>query len=85
MKITLGTDSLASNHQLNILSEMITLQKHKQVTFEKLLSWATINGAEFLALDKELGTIEPGKKPGLNLIQLSADCIIESDNVERLI
>jgi len=85
VKITLGTDSLASNHQLNILSEMITLQKHKQVTFEKLLSWATINGAEFLALDKELGTIEPGKKPGLNLIQLSADCIIESDNVERLI
>lgn len=85
VKITLGTDSLASNHQLNILSEMITLQKHKQVTFEKLLSWATINGAEFLALDKELGTIEPGKKPGLNLIQLSADCIIESDKVERLI
>ena len=85
VKITLGTDSLASNHQLNILSEMITLQKHKQVTFEKLLSWATINGAEFLALDKELGTIEPGKKPGLNLIQLSADCIIESDNVERVI
>ncbi|QNN41429.1 amidohydrolase family protein [Pedobacter roseus] len=85
VKITLGTDSLASNHQLNILSEMITLQKHKQVTFEKLLSWATINGAEFLALDKDLGTIEPGKKPGLNLIQLSANCIIESDNVERLI
>ncbi|WP_316825628.1 amidohydrolase family protein [Pedobacter miscanthi] len=85
VKITLGTDSLASNHQLNILSEMITLQQHKQVDFEKLLSWATINGAEFLAVDQQLGTIEAGKKPGLNLIQLSADFIIESDQVRKLI
>ncbi|MGQ7853101.1 amidohydrolase family protein [Pedobacter sp. WC2501] len=85
LKITLGTDSLASNHQLNILSEMLTLQKCKQVTFEKLLSWATINGAEFLELDQQIGTIEVGKKPGLNLIQLSADFKIESDKVKRLI
>ncbi|MBO9672479.1 MAG: amidohydrolase family protein [Sphingobacteriaceae bacterium] len=85
VKITLGTDSLASNHQLNILSEMLTLQKHKQVAFEKLLTWATVNGAEFLALDKQLGTIEVGKKPGLNLIQLSADFKIENDQVKRLI
>ncbi|MFD2583079.1 amidohydrolase family protein [Pedobacter vanadiisoli] len=85
VKITLGTDSLASNHQLNILSEMRTLQKHKQVAFEKLLTWATVNGAEFLALDKQLGTIEVGKKPGLNLIQLSADFKIENDQVKRLI
>ncbi|TBO39739.1 amidohydrolase family protein [Pedobacter kyonggii] len=85
VKITLGTDSLASNHQLNILSEMITLQKYKQVAFEKLLRWATINGAEFLELDQQIGTIEVGKKPGLNLIQLSADYIIESDQVKRLI
>ena len=85
VKITLGTDSLASNHQLNILSEMITLQKHKQVGFEQLLRWATINGAEFLQLDQQLGTIEVGKKPGLNLIQLSNDFIIESDRVEKLV
>ncbi|NII86016.1 MULTISPECIES: amidohydrolase family protein [unclassified Pedobacter] len=85
VKITLGTDSLASNHQLNILSEMLTLQKCKQVSFEKLLSWATINGAEFLELDQQIGTIEIGKKPGLNLIQLSADFKIENDQVKRLI
>lgn len=85
VKITLGTDSLASNHQLNILSEMIILQEQKQVGFEKLLSWATINGAEFLELDEQLGTIEVGKKPGLNLIQLSNDFIIENDQVKKLI
>jgi len=85
LKITLGTDSLASNHQLNILSEMLTLQRYKQVTFEKLLSWATINGAEFLGLDQQMGTIEVGKKPGLNLIQLEENFEIENDLVRRLI
>lgn len=84
VKITLGTDSLASNHQLNILSEMKTLQAHKKVDFEKLLQWATINGAEFLNLEHQLGTIEIGKKPGLNLIQLSDTFLIESDEVVKL-
>ncbi|WP_175635019.1 amidohydrolase family protein [Pedobacter ghigonis] len=85
VKITLGTDSLASNHQLNILAEMKTLQQHKHVDFEKLLQWATINGAEFFGLDGQLGTMEIGKTPGLNLIQLSEGFIIESDHVTRLI
>lgn len=85
VKITLGTDSLASNHQLNILSEMKTLQEYKQVDFEKLLQWATLNGAEFLEVDQQFGTIEKGKKPGLNLIKLSEDFIIESDSVTKLI
>lgn len=85
VKITLGTDSLASNNQLNILSEMKTLQEYKQVAFEKLLQWATLNGAEFLEVDQQFGTIDKGKKPGLNLIQLSEDFIIESDVVTKLI
>lgn len=85
VKITLGTDSLASNHQLNILTEMLTLQQYKMVGFEQLLQWATINGAEFLGLDNQLGTIEIGKTSGLNLIQLGEDFTIESDQVRRLI
>jgi len=85
VKITLGTDSLASNHQLNILSEMKILQRAKNINFEKLLSWATINGADFLGKEKELGTIEIGKTPGLNLIQLSDNFEIESDKVTKLL
>jgi len=85
VKITLGTDSLASNHQLNILAEMLTLQQYKNIGFEQLLHWATINGAEFLELDNQLGTIEIGKRPGLNLIQLGEGFKIESDKVKRLI
>ncbi|RZK37404.1 MAG: amidohydrolase, partial [Pedobacter sp.] len=85
VKITLGTDSLASNHQLNILSEMKTLQTHKNVDFDELLQWATINGAEFLGLSQSLGSFQAGKKPGLNLIQLSEDFKIESDQVIKLV
>jgi cytosine/adenosine deaminase-related metal-dependent hydrolase len=34
----------------------------------KLVEWATLNGARFLGIEEEKGTIEPGKTPGLNLI-----------------
>jgi cytosine/adenosine deaminase-related metal-dependent hydrolase len=67
--ITLGTDSLASNGKLCILSEMRTLQEHfPSLSTEMLLKWATLNGAKFLNIADETGSLEPGKKPGLNLI-----------------
>lgn len=69
VKITLGTDSLASNHQLNILAEMKTLQNHKNVSFDEVLKWATINGAEFLGIEAEFGSLSIGKKPGVLLLK----------------
>ena len=68
LKITLGTDSLASNHQLSIWEEIKTLQQHfPEIELNELLVWACKNGAEALKL-KQFGTIEKGKTPGLNLI-----------------
>lgn len=84
-KITLGTDSLASNHQLNILDEMKTLQTHKKIDFGNMLKWATWNGAAFLGLTKDLGSIETGKKPGLNLMQLDSDFQILTSKLSRLV
>lgn len=67
--ICLGTDSLASNHSLSVLNEMITLQKaFPELRIEEILTWATINGARALRADKNFGTFEKGKKPGVNLI-----------------
>ncbi len=69
LNICLGTDSLASNHQLSILDEMITLQQNfQEIELEELLVWATLNGAKALKIDKDFGSFEPGKKPGVNLI-----------------
>jgi cytosine/adenosine deaminase-related metal-dependent hydrolase len=68
--IVLGTDSLASNHQLDILEEMKTLQgAFPELSTEVLLQWATSNGAKALQLDGVLGTFTPGKKPGVVLIE----------------
>ncbi len=85
--ITLGTDSLASNNKLCILSEMYTLQnKFPKLTIQRLLKWATINGATYLGIDKEKGTLEAGKTPGLNLITGLDDWKITTDTkVRRLI
>lgn len=68
-KITLGTDSLASNHQLSILEEMKTIhQNFQEIPFNEILKWATINGAEALDLSSNSGSFEIGKTPGINLI-----------------
>ena len=65
----MGTDSLASNHQLSILSEMITLQQNfDTVGLIELIKWATINGAKALKIEKQFGSFEAGKNPGVNLI-----------------
>jgi aminodeoxyfutalosine deaminase len=68
-KITLGTDSLASNHQLSILEEMkIISSKFPDVNLETFIKWATKNAADFFCF-KDLGSFEKGKRPGVNLIQ----------------
>ena len=67
-RLVLGTDSLASNHQLSILAEIKALRGHSPgIRTEQLLGWATINGAKALQLDDILGSFERGKKPGLVL------------------
>ena len=65
VNICVGTDSPASNHSISILDELKTLQKHFHIPAGELIRWATITGAKALGMDKELGSIEKGKKPGL--------------------
>ncbi|MFN3938988.1 MAG: amidohydrolase family protein [Chitinophagales bacterium] len=68
--ITIGTDSLASNHTLSVMEELKTLQKHfPQLTAETLIRWATLYGAKFLNLQETLGSFDTGKKPGVVLLR----------------
>jgi aminodeoxyfutalosine deaminase len=70
--MTIGTDSLTSNWQLSVLEEMKTILTYQSyLTFEEVLQWATLNGAKALGFDKKLGSIEIGKKPGLNLLNMA--------------
>jgi aminodeoxyfutalosine deaminase len=86
-KVCIGTDSLTSNWQLSVLEEMKTIARFQSyVDFETLLRWATLNGAEALGFDGDLGSIEVGKKPGLNLLDVEEDFKLRpSATVKRLI
>ena len=85
--ITLGTDSLASNSKLCILSEMRAIQqKFPLISTATLIEWGTLNGAKYLGIDDEKGTLQPGKTPGLNLITGLDDLRITPDSkVRRLL
>ncbi len=66
LPICLGTDSLASNHELSIWNEVLTLQQHfPDIAQEELLCWATFNGAKALQMEDIIGSISPGKQPGI--------------------
>ncbi len=86
LDVTIGTDSLASNWSLSILDEMKTISQHfPEIPLQTLLIWATKNGAEFFDYE-ELGTIEKGKTPGLNLLKnVDGMKITKNTVVEKLI
>lgn len=69
LQICLGTDSLGSNHQLSILEEMKIIQSaYHGIGLDELINWASFNGAAALNLAERIGSIEVGKRPGLNLL-----------------
>ncbi len=85
-QVCIGTDSLTSNWQLNILEEMKTILKYQSyVDFETALKWATLNGAKALGFDSDLGTIEIGKKPGLVWIEHMENGLLQANSISRKI
>lgn len=69
-RITVGTDSLASNYQLSILEEIKTIQQNfPHIPLTELLRWSTLNGAQLLGLEQKLGSFIKGKRPGVVLIE----------------
>jgi aminodeoxyfutalosine deaminase len=89
LNICIGTDSLASNHELSVLAEMITLQMNfPEIKLEELIQWASINGAKALQIDEKFGSFEAGKKPGVNLISgidFKMMKLTEKSRIKRLI
>ncbi|MEE9412196.1 MAG: TRZ/ATZ family hydrolase [Methylococcales bacterium] len=84
VNVALGTDSAASNNQLDILGEMrcaaligkAVANNASAIPAKTTLSMATINGARALGLDEHIGSLENGK---------SADLIaIDMDTLETL-
>jgi 5-methylthioadenosine/S-adenosylhomocysteine deaminase len=80
LRVGLGTDGAASNNDLSLWEEMDTAAKlHKLVTMtptvvsaEQALEMATMGGARALHMEKEIGSLEAGKRADLILIDLDA-------------
>lgn len=69
LKICLGTDSLSSNDDLDMMAELRCLRANfPEVPMSELLVWASRNGAEFLGKTDVLGSFEKGKRPGIVLV-----------------
>jgi 5-methylthioadenosine/S-adenosylhomocysteine deaminase len=76
--VCLGTDETSSNNGTNLFSEMklasLALNMKNQDPTEmptwKVLRMATIEGAEAIGLDQEIGSLERGKKADLILVDL---------------
>jgi len=70
LNVAIGTDSLASNSELNIVSELFALQQaFPSVSLAQLLTCATANGARALGIQRQFGSFEKGKMPGVNLLE----------------
>ena len=89
LQICIGTDSLSSNHQLSMLEEIKIIQSHfPAIPLSEIVTWATKNGSEALEMNDWAGTIERGKKPGINLISgmdLQHLQLLPQSKVKRLI
>lgn len=66
LAITVGTDSLSSNDDLDMVKELVCIrQNFPDVPMNEILQWACLNGARFLSKESVLGTLTPGKTPGV--------------------
>jgi cytosine/adenosine deaminase-related metal-dependent hydrolase len=74
LTLTVGTDSLSSNDDLDMVSELFCLQENfPQVSLEEMLGWACTNGAAFLGKEDVLGRLVAGMRPGIVCIDHLAD------------
>ena len=80
LPVGLGTDGAASNNDLNLWEEMDTAAKlhklisndPKVVSAQEAFEMATIRGARALHLEKEIGSVEQGKRADLVVVDLDA-------------
>lgn len=88
LAIAVGTDSLSSNDDLSMIKEIACLKENfPHVPMGEIFTWASLNGARFLSKDDVLGSIAPGKRPGMVLVKgIDADGNVTKESTsERLI
>ncbi|MBD5521474.1 MAG: amidohydrolase [Lachnospiraceae bacterium] len=89
VNVCLGTDGAASNNCLNMFHELSLLTLiHKGtgktpqcISAKEGFRIATINGAKALGMEKEIGSIEVGKKADLAILDLNTPSLTPRNNL----
>jgi cytosine/adenosine deaminase-related metal-dependent hydrolase len=73
----LGTDSLASNTDLDVFAESLyVLDRYPAIPPSAILRMATLGGAQALGRDHRWGSIEPGKTARFLAVRIPAGTIL---------
>ena len=93
IRVSLGTDSTASNNILDMFEEMrmaIFLQRASRedapvLTAEQALKMATLWGAEALGLGDRVGSLEPGKRADVVAVKIREGLLPTYDPISTLV
>ena len=88
LKITVGTDSLSSNDDLDVVKELYCIHSSfPEVPMNEIFTWACTNGAQFLKKGDVLGSLTPGKRPGIVLVSdVDKDgCLTSASRSRRIV
>jgi cytosine/adenosine deaminase-related metal-dependent hydrolase len=80
VQVALGTDSLASNTDLDLRNEMVVIsQIVPALPLSVILRMATLGGARALGLDHRIGSLERGKEARLIAVRAEKGAILEPE------
>ncbi len=93
VKVGIGTDGVASNNDLDLFDEMRTCALSHKLSHNNpavmdarsVLEAATIGGARLLGMERKIGSIEPGKRADMIMIDLNQPHAHPMYNVYSLI
>jgi len=93
VRVVLGTDSLASNPDLDMLAEARSVYRHyPDVPAADVLRMMTLSGAEALGWEADAGSLTPGKSADLAVVPLTETAngepnasVIQSANSARAV
>lgn len=83
-KVALGSDQAPGNNSHNIINEMKLTSLFNKMKYEdpevmpawKALRMATIEGAEAIGMDKEIGSLKEGKRADMIVVDLTAPSML---------